>query len=132
MNYDKLIESAIAAKKNSYSPFSQYRVGAALLTKSGKEFRGTNIENSSYGLTVCAERVAVFKAVSEGHLDIEAIAVVTREDDGYACPCGACRQVLVEFNPNMDVIQIKNKKDYKIQKAHELLPDYFVLGKKDE
>lgn len=129
MSYEKLIDAAIDAMNYSYSPYSHYKVGAAVLTDDGKTFFGTNIENSSYGLTVCAERTAVFKAVSEGCRDISAIAVVSQDDSDYACPCGACRQVLVEFNPNMDVVRIKTKNDFKIEKASDLLPSFFTLKK---
>lgn len=97
----ELVQSAIDAQKKAYAPYSRYNVGAALLTKSAKIYSGCNIENASYGLCNCAERTAMFKAVSEGELEFEAIAVVTK-DGGM--PCGACRQVLNEFNPKMIVI----------------------------
>lgn len=102
---EALIQRAIEARKSSYSPYSNYSVGAALITASGKFFSGCNVENASYGLANCAERTAVFKAVSEGERDILAIAVVTK--DG-GTPCGACRQVLNEFNPKMHVIFADN------------------------
>ncbi|MEZ0248441.1 MAG: cytidine deaminase [Thermoproteus sp.] len=98
-----LVERAREALKNAYAPYSKFRVGAAVLTKSGKIYTGANVENASYGLTVCAERVAVFKAVSEGDKDIEAVAVVVESEEPVA-PCGACRQVIAEFNPNALVI----------------------------
>ncbi|MEL9990711.1 MAG: cytidine deaminase [Thermoproteus sp.] len=100
---ESLIEKAREALKNAYAPYSKFRVGAAVLTKSGKIYTGANVENASYGLTVCAERVAVFKAVSEGDRDIEAVAVVVESEEPVA-PCGACRQVIAEFNPNALVI----------------------------
>lgn len=96
-----LIQAGQDAQKKAYAPYSKYYVGSAVLTKSGKIYTGCNVENASYGLTICAERTAVFKAVSDGDKEIEAIAVITR--DGGAC-CGACRQVLNEFNPEMIVI----------------------------
>ena len=99
----KLLEDAVKAAKNSYSPYSHFAVGAAVLTKGGNIYLGANIENVSYGGTVCAERVAVWKAVSEGEHEMEAIAVVgpgTKE--GY--PCAICRQVLLEFGLDMLVI----------------------------
>jgi len=91
---DRLIQMAIEARKWAYVPYSHYPVGAALLTASGKVYDGVNIENAAYPTTICAERVAVFKAVSEGELQFEAIAVVT---DNGGSPCGSCRQVLAEF-----------------------------------
>ena len=99
----ELIEKATMAQKKAYPPYSHYYVGAALLTKGGKIYSGCNVENASYGLTICAERTAVFKAISEGEKEIEAIVVVTK-DGGM--PCGACRQVLNEFNPKMIVIAV--------------------------
>jgi cytidine deaminase len=100
-NDKALILEAIKAKDHSYSPYSQYRVGAALRTKQGNIYRGTNVENASYGLTICAERCAIFSAVAASEREFEALALVTR-DGGF--PCGACRQVLNEFNPNMIVL----------------------------
>ena len=119
----ELIDKAVEGQKNSYAPYSNYFVGAAVLTKSGKMYSGCNIENASYGLGNCAERTAVFKAVSEGEKEIEAIVIVTR-DGGMSC--GACRQVLNEFNPNMKVIAVD--KDYKVRREvilSELLPHAF-------
>jgi len=119
----RLIDEAKNAQKRAYAPYSEYFVGAAVLTKSGKIYSGCNIENASYGLGNCAERTAVFKAVSEGERDIEAIAVVTR--DG-GCSCGACRQVLNEFNPEMLVLIAANEKDlYQIFTLDTLLPHDF-------
>jgi cytidine deaminase len=96
-----LIEQAMAARQNAYVPYSGYPVGAALLTAAGDVFTGCNIDNASYGATVCGERTAVFKAVSEGEREFQAIAVVTSNG---AAPCGICRQVLYEFGPYMTVI----------------------------
>lgn len=98
-----LVKKALEGQKKAYAPYSQYYVGAAILTKSGKIYTGCNIENASYGLCNCAERTALFKAVSEGEKEFEAIAVVTR-DGGM--PCGACRQVLNEFNPDLHIITL--------------------------
>ncbi|WP_028550196.1 cytidine deaminase [Paenibacillus sp. UNC451MF] len=92
---EQLIQEAIEARKKAYTPYSHFPVGAALMA-GGKVYRGCNIENASFGLTNCAERTAVFKAVSEGNVKIEAIAVVA-DTDGPVSPCGACRQVLAEF-----------------------------------
>jgi cytidine deaminase len=99
-----LVDVAKSAMKHAYSPYSGVRIGAAVLTSKGEVFSGCNVENSSYGLSCCAERTAIFKAVSEGHTDIVAIAVVGESED-YTSPCGACRQVMVEFNPAMRVLR---------------------------
>jgi cytidine deaminase len=97
----ELIDLAAKARQNAYAPYSQYAVGAALLGKSGKTYTGCNVENSVYGLAICAERVALFKAVSRGEQAFEALAVVTSNGGS---PCGACRQVLNEFGPDMRVL----------------------------
>ncbi len=102
MNKEELIEIAIKARENAYAPYSRFKVGAALLTKTGKIFTGCNVENSSYGASMCAERVAVFKAVSEGETEFEKIAVVTDTKEP-AMPCGMCRQVLAEFSPRIKI-----------------------------
>ena len=96
-----LVQAAKEARKNAYAPYSKFKVGAALLTTDNKITLGGNIENASYGLTVCAERVAIFKAVSEGYKKFKALAVVTK-DGSY--PCGACLQVMAEFAPGLTVI----------------------------
>lgn len=98
---ERLITAAIEARKWAYVPYSDYAVGAALLTASGRIYEGINVENAAYPLTICAERVAVFKAISEGERDFTAIAVVTRNGGS---PCGACRQVLAEFGLDTLVI----------------------------
>lgn len=98
---DDLVSRAIAARRHAYVPYSHFPVGAALLTKSGKIYTGCNIENASYGLTVCAERVAIWKAVSEGETEFSALAVATNIGGS---PCGACRQVMAEFAPDMPVL----------------------------
>jgi cytidine deaminase len=97
----ELVKRAIEARQNAYAPYSKYRVGAALLTQSGKVFTGVNVENAAYPTGMCAERVAVFKAVSEGEKDFEAIAVVTANSGS---PCGSCRQVLSEFGLDIVII----------------------------
>jgi cytidine deaminase len=99
-----LEEAAKKARLNAYSPYSGVKIGAAVLTSDGKIFAGANIENASYGLACCAERTAIFKAVSEGKRNIVAMAIVGKSDD-FTKPCGACRQVMVEFNPKMKVIR---------------------------
>jgi cytidine deaminase len=103
MQYNSIIDAAAGARGHAYAPYSQFKVGAALLTKSGKIFVGCNVENISFGLTICAERAALANAISHGGGDFEAIAIVT-DSEKPAMPCGACRQVLAEFNPNMIII----------------------------
>ncbi len=107
MDKSYLLEQSVKAYKNSYSPYSHFQVGAALLTKSGEVFLGCNIENASYSATVCAERTAVFKAVSDGFCDFEAIAISCSGED-FPYPCGVCLQVLSEFSPNIKII-LQNK-----------------------
>lgn len=101
LDTEVLLQAAAKAAKQAYAPYSGFSVGAAVQTASGNIFSGCNVENASYGLTMCAERVAVFKAVSEGERTIVAIALCS---EGAAYPCGACRQVLSEFGPDMEVI----------------------------
>jgi cytidine deaminase len=98
---DKLIQTAIEARKWAYAPYSNYPVGAALLTASGRIYDGVNVENAAYPTTICAERVAVFKAISEGEREFRAIAVVTKNGGS---PCGSCRQVLAEFGLDVRVL----------------------------
>jgi cytidine deaminase len=100
---DALLVAARAARENAVAPFSKFRVGAALLAKSGTIYSGCNVENASYGLTICAERVAIFKALSEGDRGFEAIAVVT-DAEKLTPPCGACRQIIWEFCGDAEVI----------------------------
>ena len=123
---------AIDAMKKSYSPYSHFTVGAALLTKEGKIYTGANIENASYTPTVCAERNAIFTAVHEGERDFEAIAIVGgHEGDvkGITAPCGVCRQVMSEFcSPDFKVILVTSEEgDYEITTLGELLPYCFKL-----
>lgn len=108
----------------SYIPYSHYAVGAALLTKSGKIFTGCNIENAAYPVTVCAERTAIFKAVSEGEREFEAIAVATEDGCGY--PCGSCRQVMAEFSQDMDVMLADAEGNITVETSiRDLLPGAF-------
>ncbi|RDZ17753.1 cytidine deaminase [Priestia megaterium] len=125
MEPKQLIDEAIAASKQAHVPYSHFHVGAALLTTDGKIYRGCNIENASYGLTNCAERTAIFKAVSEGDKQFSAIAVVG-DTDGPISPCGACRQVLAEFcDDNTQIILANLKGDFVITNINEILPGYF-------
>jgi cytidine deaminase len=121
MDYSFLAARATEAKRNSYSPYSRFRVGAALLTSDGRVITGCNIENSSYGLTVCAERTALFKAVSEGEHSFKAIAIASDEDT-FTPPCGACRQVIFELAGNIDVVLTKKDGTYRTKKILSLLP----------
>lgn len=120
---EELIEKAIAAREYSYSPYSNFAVGAAVLTSSGKIYTGCNIESSSYTPTICAERTAISKAVSEGERKILAVAIVGSSE--YTFPCGVCRQVIREFGKDADIIVANSISDYKIFKLEELLPHSF-------
>ena len=119
-----LIKIAMEAREKSYSPYSGFKVGAAVYTKSGKVFTGCNIESASYSPTICAERVAISKCISEGYKDIEKIAVVG-SDTKLSFPCGVCRQFMVEFSKNIKVICAKNIDSYEIYSLSELLPHSF-------
>jgi cytidine deaminase len=124
MTNEQLIQKAYEAMAFSYSPYSNFKVGAALLTDSGAVYTGCNIEIASYGATNCAERTAIFKAISEGEKSFKAIAVVSSSDD-YTFPCGICRQVIVEFGKEIDIIVAKGY-DYEVYKIDELLPKSFT------
>ena len=125
MDRDQLIEEAKKGRAQAYVPYSKFKVGAALLTKEGKVIRGANIENASYGLTNCAERTAIFKAVSENERSFSAIAVVA-DTEGPVSPCGACRQVLSEFcDPDMPVYLSNLKGDIMETTVLKLLPHSF-------
>ena len=124
---EKLIDTAIEQLKFSYTPYSNFKVGAALLSKSGKIYTGCNIENASYTPTNCAERTAFFKAVSEGVRDFQAICIVGGKDGKlteYTAPCGVCRQVMMEFcNPKtFQIILAVDKERYEIYTLEELMP----------
>lgn len=121
---ESLVEAATRARSRAYSPYSKVRIGAAVLTSGGEVYTGCNIENASYGLSCCAERTAIFKAVSEGHRDIVAIAVVGKSED-FTKPCGACRQVMVEYNPRMKVIRRGLDGFSEEATAEALLPSHF-------
>jgi cytidine deaminase len=120
---DELIASAKAARELAYAPYSNFKVGAALLGKSGRVYTGCNVENAAYGPSMCAERTAIFKAVSEGEREFEAIAVVT--ENGVS-PCGTCRQVMMEFAPDMTVFISNTRGNTRITTVRDLLPDGFT------
>ncbi|ODJ54938.1 cytidine deaminase [Brochothrix thermosphacta] len=122
----QLIEEAKAARERAYVPYSKFKVGAALMTKEGKVYGGCNIENASYGLTNCAERTAIFKAVFEGERTFEKMVIVG-ETDGPISPCGACRQVIAEFcEPDMPVILTNLNGNTQETTVSELLPGAFT------
>lgn len=121
---EKLINAATAARERAYAPYSNFRVGAAILTKEARYYTGCNIENASYGLTCCAERVALFKAVSNNERSFEAIALTAGTSE-FCSPCGACRQALAEFGTNIKVYMANNAGEYVMKTVAELLPDSF-------
>ena len=131
MNESELIQKALDMLNFSYAPYSNFKVGAALLSKEGQIFGGCNVENAAYGPSNCAERTAIFKAVSEGVRDFSAICIVGGPKgvvSDYCPPCGVCRQVMREFcNPDFKIILAKSISDYKIFTLGELLPESFSL-----
>ena len=120
--WETLLAQAVDIRKKSYSPYSHYKVGAALLTRSGNIYLGANIENAGYTASVCAERVAIFKAIMEDETDFVAIAVATAN---RGAPCGVCRQVMREFAPNLTVIIGDTTGNYQVLTLAELLPYSF-------
>jgi len=127
MNMNQLIKKAINARRKAYAPYSKFKVGAALVAANGKIYTGCNVENSSYGLTVCAERVALFRAVSEGVKKFKRLVIVA--DTKKPCPpCGICRQALYEFSPNLEVVMANTKGKTKIVKLGVLLTHPFSLN----
>ncbi len=125
MNDKKLIHKAKIASKKAYAPYSKYKVGAAIKCKNGKIFVGCNVENTSYGLTNCAERSAIFNAISEGEMEFEKLVVYV-ESGPVPTPCGACRQVIAEFCNDIKIIMISGKKVEK-SSIDKLLPMKFKL-----
>lgn len=131
MNNNELVCLALDAREKSYSPYSGFAVGAALLCKNGKVYTGCNIENSAFSPTVCAERTAFFKAVSEGEKEFVKIAVVGGKSENefpenYCPPCGVCRQVMKEFcTDDFEVIMAKSAEDYIVMTLNEILPAGF-------
>ena len=131
IDYKLLMHMAQEARNNSYSPYSHFRVGAALLTKGGKIYTGCNIENAAYSVANCAERTAIFKAVSEGERDFAAIAIVggkEGETSDFCAPCGVCRQVIAEFCQKEFKIILGNEEKFEVYTLDELLP-YSFTGK---
>ena len=126
MPYQELLEKAMEASKNSYSPYSEFPVGACVLTNSGKTYCGCNFENSSYGLSICAERNAIGTAISNGESGIKAMAIYSPKKDNCT-PCGACRQVLSEFGTTDTDIVVEDNNEIKVYKLGELLPEVFSL-----
>lgn len=128
---EKLIKKAIEMLNFSYAPYSNFHVGAALLTSEGEIYTGCNIENAAYGPSNCAERTAIFKALSEGKKEFEAIAVVGGKNgkiENFCPPCGVCRQVLAEFcKKDFEIVLAKSTNEYKIMTLEQLLPESFSL-----
>lgn len=128
---EKLIKKAIEMLNFSYAPYSNFHVGAALLTSEGEIYTGCNIENAAYGPSNCAERTAIFKAVSEGKKEFEAIAVAGGKNgkiENFCPPCGVCRQVLAEFcKKDFEIVLAKSTNEYKIMTLEQLLPESFSL-----
>lgn len=129
MDYKELFDLALDATDKAYAPYSNFNVGAALLTESGEIYTGVNVENSSYGATICAERTAMVKAVSEGHRHFKAIAIVAKKDGKVytSSPCGICRQFIFEFGDDIEVITGDSRDRLNIKKISELLPAGFRL-----
>jgi cytidine deaminase len=123
MTHNELIAHAATSRERAYAPYSDFKVGAALLGESGRVYTGCNVENAAYGPSMCAERTAVFKAVSEGERKFKAIAVVTQNG---ASPCGTCRQVMIEFAPEMTIIVADTQGNTRRTTVRDLLPDGFT------
>lgn len=126
MEVKELVKTAIKARELAYVPYSNFKVGAAIEMEDGSIYTGCNIENASYGATNCAERTAIFKAISEGHRKIEKIAVVG-DMSAYTSPCGICRQVIAEFaDKNIEIILVKNEEEFQVKTLEEILPGAFT------
>ena len=121
MEYIELAKIAVKAKSQAIPAYSKFHVGSALLTEDANVFTGGNIESSSYSLTICSERVAIFKALSEGYRKFKAIAIAS-DDPDFCPPCGACRQILKDFCEDIDIVLINHKEQIKIFKLWELFP----------
>ena len=131
MDYQLLLDAAVETSGHAYTPYSHFKVGAALLTADGRIYTGCNIENASYSATNCAERTAIFKAVSEGCTDFKAIAIIGHKENKplqFCPPCGTCRQVLAEFcEPDFEVVLMNDAREIKVYTLAELLPEHFSL-----
>ncbi len=126
MDIKELVRLAIEAREKAYVPYSKFKVGAAIEMEDGSVFTGCNIENASYGATNCAERTAIFKAVSEGHTIMKKIAIVG-DMSTYTAPCGICRQVIAEFAAkDIEIVLIKNQDEYIVKTLEEILPGAFT------
>jgi cytidine deaminase len=122
----ELIKAARTVRDNAYAPYSDFKVGAAIVAEDGNIYVGCNVENASYGLTICAERSAIASLIACGNRFPVSIAIVAKE--GVLCPpCGACRQTLMEFNPNLEIILESNNNDYKLFKLSDILPLRFSI-----
>ena len=121
--YQQLLDYAKQGWVNSDSPYSKFKIGAAVLCEDNKVFCGTNVENASYGLSMCAERTAIFTAISNGCKNIKAVAIYSKK--GNVTPCGACRQVILEFSKTADIIYNTDKDKFKVVKISSLLPNSF-------
>ena len=128
IDYELLAKKATAVKENSYSPYSNYKVGCALLTKGGKIYTGVNVENAIYKST-CAEVSALNTAVTAGEREFVALAVSGGDGESYVLPCGVCRQILYEFNPEMEIVSVINNGKYEIKILKDLLPHAFTIKK---
>lgn len=128
-DFSSLIETAKKARLNAFAPYSRFKVGAAVISKNGKIYSGCNVENASYGLTVCAERNAVAAMAAAGEREIDAVAVVT-DLKRPASPCGACRQVIAEFGPGANIVTANLKGSVQIKTLSALLPFRFQKQKK--
>lgn len=121
---EELIRQAMQARERAYAPYSGFKVGAVVLGGTGRLYEGCNVENASYGASLCAERVALGQAIAAGEEDIQAVAVVA-DTEGICSPCGICRQVLIEFGRNIDVVMANMRGDYKIVRSEDLMPCAF-------
>ena len=130
MKIEDLISEAMKVRERAYAPYSNFKVGAALLSKTGEVYTGCNVESASYTPTICAERVAISKAISEGDREFEKIAIVGSSN--YTFPCGVCRQVIREFGKDIEIIVANDEADYQIFTLEELLPHSFGPDDLDE
>lgn len=125
MEIKELVKLSIEAREKAYAPYSKFKVGAAIEMEDGSVYTGCNVENASYGAANCAERTAIFKAVSEGHLVLKKVAVVG-DMSAFTAPCGICRQVIAEFaSDDVQIIIVKNEDEYQIKTLEEILPGAF-------